>query len=61
MCDDAPAVRSALGEGDRKTIKPLMWGMRRNPLGWTKPQINAMHWLQHSTLKGARAWRLKIA
>jgi transposase len=55
MQDDAPAVRSALGANDRKTLKQLMWGMRRNPSGWSKPQINAMHWLQHSALKSARA------
>jgi len=61
MRDDAPAVRSALGDNDRKTLKQLMWGMRRNPSGWSKPQINAMHWLQHSMLKSARAWRLKMA
>jgi len=61
MQDDAPAVRSALGANDRKTLKQLMWGMRRNPSGWSKPQINAMHWLQHSALKSARAWRLKMA
>ena len=61
MRDDAPAVRSALGDNDRKTLKQLMWGMRRNPSGWSQPQINAMHWLQHSTLKSARAWRLKIS
>ncbi len=61
MQDDASAVRSALGTNDRKTLKQLMWGMRRNPSGWSKPQINAMHWLQHSALKSARAWRLKMA
>lgn len=38
-----------------------MWGMRRNPSGWSQPQLNAMHWLQRSTLKSARAWRLKMA
>jgi transposase len=61
MQDDAPAVRTALGANDRKTLKQLMWGMRRNPSGWSKPQVNAMHWLQHSALKSARAWRLKMA
>ena len=61
MRDDAPVVRSALGGNDRKTLKQLMWGMRRNPSGWSRPQLNAMQWLQHSTLKSARAWRLKMA
>ena len=61
MRDEAPAVRSALGANDRKTLRQLMWGMRRNPSGWSRPQLNAMHWLQHSTLKSALAWRLKMA
>jgi transposase len=61
MRDDAPAVRQALGDNNRKTLKQLMWGMRRNPSGWSQPQVNAMHWLQHSGLKSARAWRLKMA
>jgi transposase len=38
-----------------------MWGMRRNPTGWSRHQLNAMHWLQRSALKSARAWRLKMA
>jgi len=61
MRDEAPAVRSALGTHDRKTLRQLMWGMRRNPSGWSRSQTNAMHWLQHSTLRSARAWRLKRA
>ena len=60
MSEDAPAVRAALGRGDRQTLKQLMWGMRRNPSGWSTRQVNAMHWLQHSALKSARAWRLKM-
>lgn len=35
--------------------------MRKNPPAWSGQQISAMHWLQHSTLKSARAWRLKMA
>ena len=61
MAQDAPAVRAALGAGDRKTLKQLMWGMRRNPTGWSRHQLSAMHWLQRSALKSARAWRLKMA
>ena len=38
-----------------------MWGMRKNPAGWSAAQADAMHWLQRSTLKSARAWRLKMA
>ena len=57
MREDAPAVRKALGQNDLQTLKQLMWGMRRNPSGWSNPQINAMHWRQHSTLESARAWR----
>lgn len=65
MSDEAPAVRAALdsgpGRSDRKTLKQLMWGMRRNPSSWSQSQVNAMHWLQRSALKSARAWRLKMA
>ena len=61
MSDDPKAVAAALGTTDRKTIKGLMWGMRKNPDGWSVKQTNAMHWLQHSGLKSARAWRLKMA
>jgi transposase len=61
MRGDLQAVAKALGTADRKTIKGLMWGMRKNPDGWSINQTNAMHWLQHSGLKSARAWRLKMA
>lgn len=61
MRDDPKAVAQALGTTDRKTIKGLMWGMRKNPDGWSQGQTSAMHWLQHSGLKSARAWRLKMA
>ncbi len=61
MRDEPQAVAQALGTTDRKTIKGLMWGMRKNPSGWSIKQTNAMHWLQHSGLKSARAWRLKMA
>jgi transposase len=55
------SIKAALGDNDRKLLRSLTWGMRRNPDGWSKKQFNAMHWLQHSTLKSARAWRLKMA
>jgi len=55
------SIKAALGGNDRKLLKSLTWGMRRNPDGWSVKQTNAMHWLQHSSLKSARAWRLKTA
>jgi transposase len=61
MADDSQAVRSALGRRDGKAARQLMWGMRRNPVSWSSKQIDVMHWLQRSTLKSARAWRLKMA
>ena len=61
MRNEPGAVAQALGTDDRKTIKGLMWGMRKNPDGWSVKQTHAMHWLQHSDLKSARAWRLKMA
>ena len=61
MSDDAQAVRSAIGRNDNKAARHLMWAMRRNPSSWSVKQIDVMHWLQRSTLKSARAWRLKMA
>ena len=61
MRADAQAVSRALGTTDRKVLKGLMWGMRKNPQGWSDKQTQAMHWLQHSNLRSARAWRLKQA
>ena len=55
------AVAAALGGNDRKLLKALSWGMRKNPSKWSAKQTHAMHWLQRSTLKSARAWRLKMA
>lgn len=55
------AIKEALGDNERKLLKSLTWGMRKNPDDWSVKQANAMHWLQHSTLKSARAWRLKVA
>jgi transposase len=52
--DQPHAVHAALGGTDRKVLKGLMWGMRKNPPAWSGQQISAMHWLQHSTLKSAR-------
>jgi len=53
-------LREQLG-GRSKVVRDLMWGMRRNPRGWKKGQTHAMHCLQRSNLKSARAWRLKMA
>jgi transposase len=61
MREHPGAVQAALGDTDRKVLKGVMWGMRKNPAGWKPVQIDAMHWLQHSNLKSARAWRLKQA
>jgi len=61
MKEEPQALKQALGDNDRKSLKRLTWGMRRNPQGWSAKQTNAMHWLQHSSLKSARAWRLKMA
>lgn len=61
MAEDPARVRQALGASDRKTLKQLLWGMRRNPSGWRAAQAQAMHALQRARLKSARAWRLKMA
>lgn len=59
--DSPQVVAQAIGGNDPQLRKGLVWGMRKNPQGWTAKQADAMHWLQRSTLKSARAWRLKMA
>ena len=59
MRSSAAAVREAVGTQNKKTLRQLLWGMRKNPAHWTDAQLAAMHWLQRSTLKSARAWRLR--
>ena len=43
MRDQPKVVAKALGTTERKTIKGLMWGMRKNPGGWTRAQTDTMH------------------
>lgn len=54
-------VQEALGHLTSKQRRSILWGMRRNPSGWSNTQTEAMHWLQRANLKTARAWRLKMA
>ena len=54
-------VAAALQAADPETRRNLLWGMRKNPVGWTAAQTDAMYWLQRSALKSARAWRLRMA
>lgn len=54
-------VQQELGHLTPKQRRSILWGMRRNPQGWSATQVQAMHWLQHANLKTARAWRLKMA
>ncbi len=54
-------VQQELGHLTAKERRSILWGMRRNPQGWSTTQIHAMHWLQRTQLKTARAWRLKMA
>ena len=60
MAAEGVTVREALGEAGPAALRQLMWAMRRNPSGWTARQSHAMHWLQRSELKSARAWRQKM-
>ena len=60
MRSSAAAVREAVGAQSKKTLRQLLWGMRKNPVSWTRTQFEAMHWLQRSNLKSARAWRLLL-
>jgi transposase len=59
--DEPQAVQRALQGAGPKAKRQLMWGMRRNPSGWSAAQWHSMHSLQRSALKSARAWRLKMA
>ena len=43
----------------RHELRSLACGPLRGP--WNARRLDAMYWLQHSTLKSARAWRLKMA
>jgi transposase len=61
MRSSAAAVREAVGADNKKTLRQLLWGMRKNPEQWSRAQFETMHWLQRSNLKSARAWRLKQA
>jgi transposase len=61
MRNSAEATRKAAGMCGKHTLKELLWGMRKNPAQWSQAQSEAMHWLQRSNLKSARAWRLKQA
>lgn len=53
-------VKAAMGT-ERKALKGLMWGMRKDPSEWNANQRNTMYQLQRSNLRSARAWRLKQA
>jgi transposase len=55
------ATTQALGGIDPATRRSLMWGMRKNPSGWTAAQLQAMHALQRTALKSVRAWLLRMA
>ncbi|WP_229477170.1 transposase, partial [Massilia rubra] len=58
MRDQPRVVRAAMGT-DRKALKGMLWGMRKDHADWSVDQINTMYRLQRSNLKSARAWRLK--
>jgi transposase len=59
--NESAKVHQALGQLGPKERRSILWGMRRNPSGWSATQTDAMHWLQRANLKSARAWRLKMA
>jgi transposase len=61
MRTSAEAIRQAADTYGKHTLRQLLWGMHKNPAQWSQAQSEAMHWLQRSNLKSARAWRLKQA
>lgn len=44
---------------DVPDLKGVRWGTLKDASHWTPHQLTDMHWLQHSGLQTARAWRLK--
>lgn len=56
-----PRVVKAVMGTERKAVKGLMWGMRKDPSDWNANQRNTMYQLQRSNLRSARASRLKQA
>jgi transposase len=42
-------------------LKGARWALLKPAQCWTRGQLDVMHWLQRSSLKTARAWRLKEA
>ena len=60
-CDEPGALAKALGTTDRKTIKGLMWGKCQEPRRRVNQADECDALAQHSSLKSARAWRLKMA
>ena len=42
-------------------LKGSRWATLKSAEDWTREQIHLMHWLQRTTLRTARAWRLKEA
>lgn len=57
---EAARVQEKLGPLNTRERRSVLWGMRRNPSGWSASQTTAMHWLQRANLKSTRAWRLKM-
>lgn len=55
----AAAMRAAAEADDGKCARRLFRAMRKNPENWNRTQIDIMHWLRRSNLKGMGAWRLK--
>lgn len=43
------------------SLKGTRWGTLKDARQWNEKQLTEMHWLSHSKLKTARAWRLKEA
>ena len=53
---EAKEVTQALGGLDAKTRRSLTWAMRTHHARWSQRHMQAMHALQRSHLKAARAW-----
>ena len=55
LCTEPENVAKAMLGADPKTRRNLLWGMRKNPIGWSVAQTTAMHWLHRSALASMAA------
>jgi transposase len=61
MRSSAVAVLEAVRAHSKKSLRQLLWGIRKNLVSCTREEFEATHRLQCSDVKRARAWSRKQA